>query len=77
MNVPFILTIRERNNSWAGRSPAVSEHANREEAEAALREYVEQNWDAEMDTERPDDPEDMVQEYFEQVLEAYEILETA
>jgi hypothetical protein len=77
LNVAFILTIRERNDSWAGRPPIVSEYATRAEAEAELRDYVEHNWDTEMDTERPDDPEDMVQEYFEQVLEAYEILETA
>jgi hypothetical protein len=73
--VPYILTIRERNNSWAGRSPTVSEHASRGEAEAALRDYVQHNWDAEMDTERPDDPDDMVDEYFSEVLEAYDITE--
>ncbi len=38
--MPFTLTIRERNNSWAGRPPATSTHETREEAEGALREYV-------------------------------------
>jgi hypothetical protein len=75
--VAYILTIRERNDSWAGRSPVVSEHATRGEAEAALREYVERNWDAEVGTEPPDDPDAIVQEYFAEVLEAYEILESA
>lgn len=75
--MPYILTIRERNSSWAGRSPVVSEHASRGEAEAELRDYVQRNWDTEMDTNPPDDPDEMIQEYFETVLEAYEILETA
>jgi hypothetical protein len=75
--VAFILTIRERNNSWAGRSPAVSKHASREDAEAALQEYVKRNWDGEMGTDLPEDPDDMVAEYFSEVLEAYEIVEIA
>jgi hypothetical protein len=76
-DVAYILTIRERNHSWAGRSPAASEHASREDAEAALRDYVRRNWDAEMGTERPSDSGKMVEEYFGEVLEAYEILESA
>ena len=75
--MPYILTIKERNDSWAGRSPIVSEFATRVAAEAELRDYVEHNWDAEMDTDRPADPDEMIEEYFESVLEAYEILETA
>ncbi|MGA2116073.1 MAG: hypothetical protein ABSH56_15135 [Bryobacteraceae bacterium] len=73
----FILTIRERNDSWAGRSPVASEHLTHAEAEAELLDYVQHNWDAEMETEPPDDPDDMVDEYFDAVLEVYEILETA
>lgn len=46
------LTIRERNDSWAGRCPATSGHASREVAEAALRDYVRRNWDAEIGTDR-------------------------
>ena len=75
--MPYILTIRERNDSWAGRSPAVSEHASRGKAEAALREYVSRNWDSEIGTNPPDDPCAMVREYFAEVLEEYEILESA
>lgn len=71
--MPFTLTIRERNNSWAGRPPATSTHETREEAEGALREYVRNNWDAEMGTEPPREPDGMIQEYFDDVLEAYEI----
>ena len=73
----YILTIRERNDSWAGRSPTSSEHATRGDAEAALCEYVRRNWDAEMGTEPPEDPGEMVAEYFSEVLEAYEIRESA
>jgi hypothetical protein len=58
----FVLTIRERNDSWAGRPPARSSHRTREEAEAALLGYVRRNWDAVMGTE---------------VLEAYDICESA
>ena len=73
----FTLTIRERSNSWAGRGPMRSEHATRSEAEAELLEYVRRNWDAEIGTAPPDDPEDMIHEYFSDVLETYEIMETA
>ena len=73
----YILKIRERNDSWAGRSPAISEHANRGDAEAALREYVQRNWVAEIGTEPPDNPDEIVQEYFAEALEAYEIRESA
>lgn len=75
--MPYILTIRERNDSWAGRSPAVSEHASLREAETALSEYVSRNWDSEMGTAPPDDPDVLIQEYFAEVLEEYEILESA
>lgn len=77
LSLAYILKIRERNHSWAGRSPARSEHATHGEAEAALREYVQRNWVAEMGTEPPDNPDEMVQEYFDEVREAYEIVESA
>jgi len=73
--MPFLLKIRERNDSWAGRSPATSTHPTRDSAEAALLDYVRRNWDAEVGTEPPSDPEDMIREYFDDVLEAYEITE--
>ena len=75
--MPYTLTIKERNHSWSGRSPARSVHATKDEAERALIEYVTRNWDAEVGTEPPDDPDAIVQEYFAEVLEAYEILESA
>jgi len=71
--MPFILTIRERGNSWAGRRPVSSEHATRRDAEASLVEYVRQNWATEMDEEPPADEGKMIGRYFEDVLEAYEI----
>jgi hypothetical protein len=42
-----------------------------------LRDYVQRNWDAEVGTEPPDDPDEMVQEYFAEALEAYEIVGSA
>lgn len=36
----YILTIRERNDSWAGRSPVRTKHATAEKAQASLVEYV-------------------------------------
>ena len=62
--MPFTLTIRERNNSWAGRSPATSVHATRAEAEAELLEYVRRNWEAEMETDPSDDAAEMIEKYF-------------
>jgi hypothetical protein len=40
-----------------------------------LVEYVARNWDAEVGTERPDDHAEMVEAYFSEVLEAYELQE--
>jgi hypothetical protein len=73
----YVLTIRERNHFWAGRPPAMSTYPTREAAEAALLEYVRDNWEEELDTDPPDDPGSMIEEYFEDVLEAYEITELA
>lgn len=69
------LTIRERGHSWAGRPPVTTTHASRAEAEVALVEYVRRNWDAEVGTEPPDDSQQMIDEYFADALEAYEIIE--
>jgi len=73
--MPFLLTIAEKNDSWAGRSPLTSTHNTREEAERALRDYVQRNWDAEVGTEPPEDPEVLIAEYFDDVLETYQVLE--
>jgi hypothetical protein len=75
--MPYTLTIKERNHSWSGRSPARSVHATKDEAERALIEYVTRNWDAEVGDERPNDPAAMVEDYFSEVFEAYEIEETS
>jgi hypothetical protein len=72
--MPFILTIRERSHSWAGRPPVRSEHATHADAEAELLEYVRRNWHAEMGTEPPADHREMIQEYFSDVLESYDIV---
>ena len=72
-----VLTIRKRNGSCAGRSSARSVHAARDEAEAALLDYVQPNGDAEMGTNPLDSPEGAVEEYFAEALEAYEIRESA
>ena len=69
----YILTIREHNHSWAGRGPVQTTHSTAEEAHASLRDYVARNWDSEVGTERPDDPEHMIREYFSEVPEAYDV----
>jgi hypothetical protein len=71
--MPFRLTIRERNHSWAGRSPVITTHSTRADAEAALLDYVRRNWVTEVGTEPPDDPDAIINEYFDEVLESYEI----
>ena len=74
--VSYVLKIRELGHSWAGRPPVRSSHASRAEAEAELADYVRQNWAAEMDGDPvPEDPAQMIDEYFASVLEAYEISE--
>ncbi|HLG96905.1 MAG TPA: hypothetical protein VKX49_11395 [Bryobacteraceae bacterium] len=73
--MPFILTLREVGNSWAGRGPFSSEHATRAEAEQALVEYVQGNWKNEFEDEMPSDPQELVRQYFDDVLEAYDISE--
>ena len=75
--MPYTLTIRERNHSWAGRSPVTTTHATLAAAEDELLAYVLRNWDAEVGADRPDDPQAMISEYFEEVFEAYKITEGA
>ena len=76
--MPFTLFIKERGHSWAGRPPVKSSHATHEDAEAELVRYVRANWDAEVGTDDPpDDPAAMVQQYFADVLESYNITEQA
>jgi hypothetical protein len=69
--------IRERGCSWAGRDPIAIVHPTREEAEAELLDYVKENWDAKMGDDPPEDDDDLVEQYFDCVLEEYDIAETA
>jgi hypothetical protein len=72
----FILTFRERGNSSAGRGPFSTEYPTRDEARAALVEYVKENWKPELDDyEMPDDEGEMVREFFYEVLQDYDITE--
>ena len=72
----FTLTIKERGHSWAGRPPLTTVHATRAEAEAELLKYVQLNWESEMGTDPPNEPTEMIAEYFSEVLEAYEVRES-
>jgi hypothetical protein len=74
--MPFILTICELGGSWAGRDPVTTIHASRLEALASLIKYVRDNWDAEMDEDQqPSDDDELVEQYFQAVPEAYQITE--
>jgi hypothetical protein len=60
----------------APRGPFSTEHATRDEVHAALVEYVKENWKPELDDyEMPGDEDDMVREFFNEVLQDYEITE--
>jgi hypothetical protein len=73
----YILTIREPGNSLAGRGRSQARHATEGEAHAALVDWVRENWNLEMDgDELPDDEEEMIRQYFDFVLQEYEIAET-
>ena len=75
--MPYILMIRERSSSWAGRGPIAVIHPSEEEAQAQLIEYVRGNWDNMMNDDPPEDDYELVEEYFDQVLEEYVITQTA
>ena len=72
--MPFVLTIRERNHSWAGPSPITRTHPTSEAAKAELHDSAELGF---RNGSRSTDPDEMVDEYFSEVLEAYEIIEIA
>jgi len=73
----FVLMIRERGCSWAGRDPIAIVRPTREEAEAELLDYVKENWDAKMGDDPPEDDDEPVEQYFDRVLEEFDIAETA
>ena len=67
--MPFVLIIRERGSSWAGRDPIATIHPSREEAEAELLAYVREMWEVKMDQVPPEDDDEIVERYFAKVLE--------
>lgn len=72
----YVLSIRELGSSWAGRSPVVRRYPTEQAAKDALISYVRENWEAELGgLEMPDDPEEMIQAYFEDVDEQYDIIQ--
>jgi hypothetical protein len=73
--MPFVLIIQEQGSSWAGRGPIAQIHPTREDAHAELIDYVRENWDAKMDIDPPEDEDDLVEAYFDCVLEEYIISE--
>jgi len=75
--MPFVLVIRERGSSWAGRDPIAVVHPSRDEAKPELVDYVRENWDTRMDEAPPENEDELVGRYFDNVLEAYDIAETA
>ena len=46
--MPYILIIRERRDSWAGRGPIAVVHSSEEAAQAVLLDYVRENWGTKM-----------------------------
>jgi len=52
-------------------------HLTQDEAERELFEYVRRNWDSAEYGELPEDPWAMVEEYFSNALEAYEIVQVS
>jgi hypothetical protein len=73
--VPMLLVIGETNSSWAGRPAVARQFPSRQKAEEALAEYVRRNWEHDgMEEPMPEDPDEMVSEYFGEVDERYEII---
>lgn len=72
----WTLLIKGRQD-WDGRGGVTSTHSTEQAAEDALREYVEENWDTHIGTDRPDENgiDDIVDLYFEDGNESYEIFE--
>ena len=76
--MPYVLMIRERHSSWAGRRPIANIHPSEKDAQAELLDYVRENWDSKMDEDPPEDDDDeLIEMYFDQALEEYVIAETA
>lgn len=67
----WILTIRDTEGQWAGRSPRLTLHDSPDEAGAELEHYVQANWASKVGG--PAETEDPVAEYFDGVPERYDI----
>jgi hypothetical protein len=51
-------------------------HTTKHDADVAVAQYVRDNWESEMDAdEPPSDEAELVRQYFENVPEAYDIVE--
>lgn len=75
--MPFVLMIRERRGSWAGRGPIAVIHPTEEAAQADLLTYVRENWDSRFGDDLPEDDDELIEQYFDCALEEYDIAETA
>ena len=73
--MPFVLIIGERSSSWAGRAPVVTLHHSREEAKAKLLDHVKRNWEDEVGDDEPEGEDELIDQYFDEVLEFYDIQE--
>jgi len=73
--MPFVLIIGERSNSWAGRPPVVTLHHTREDARTTLLDYVKRNWEDEVVGDEPEESDALIEQYFDEVLEFYDIQE--
>jgi len=65
--MPFVLMIRERRNSWAGRGPIAVIHTTEEAAQADLLNYVRENWEDKIGDDLPEDENELVEEDFDRV----------
>jgi hypothetical protein len=75
--MPFVLMIRERGCSWAGRGPIAVIHPSEEATQADLLDYVRENWDARLGDDPPEDDDELVEQYFDWVLEEHDNTEAA
>ncbi len=60
--MPFVLMIRERHNSWAGRGPIAMTFPSEEAARAELLDYVRENWDGRAGGDPPEDDDELIEE---------------
>lgn len=73
--MPFVLMIRKRRGPWEGRGMIARILSSEEDAQAELVDYVRENWGAKMDNDPPQNADELVEAYFDKVLEEYAISE--